>query len=96
MIVAAACLVAALASPAKAPDPVKDCPIGLVCYSPAEVGDISTKMISLERDIAISKARIKRFGWTAGCGGGAVPSFNDGALEVEPKIVCGAIWGLRW
>jgi hypothetical protein len=96
MIVAAACLVAALAAPAKLPDPVRDCPIGLVCYTPAEVGEISTKLITLERDVTIAKAKVRRFGWTIGCGGGAVPTLDAGVLEVEPKVVCGAIYGFRW
>jgi len=97
MIAITACLIAALAGPVKVPDAVADCPIGLVCFLPAEVGEISVKAINLERDLAIAKARGKRLGWTVGCGAGMTPEVQGGSVEANLRpVFCGAVWGLRW
>ena len=43
-------------------DPVKNCPPGLVCFTPAEVGEIDKKMIQLQRDLTVASAKNRRFG----------------------------------
>ena len=93
-LIAALVLTAAVA--VKPPDPVKDCPIGLVCFTVAEVGEIDRKVITLERDIAIAKARVKRFGFVAGCGPGVAVELIEGKVNVTPNINCSLAYGIRW
>jgi hypothetical protein len=76
-----------------APDPVKDCPRGLVCFTPTEIGEIDVKLILLERDLKIAKARGKRFGFTAGCGPGIAGRIVNDETTLDAAIVCGVVWG---
>jgi hypothetical protein len=94
-VIAALLLTLALAAPAK-PDPVRDCPVGLVCFTIEEAGAVDVKLIQMERDLKLAKARVKRLGVTAGCGPGAAVELVDGNLSIEPKLFCGLVWGMRW
>lgn len=78
------------------PDPVLDCPVGLVCFTVREAGDIDLRMIALEKDVKLAKARSKKLGLTAGCGPGTSIEVVSGAVTFEPKVFCGVVWGLRW
>jgi len=58
-------------SPAN-PDPVRDCPKNLVCFTTKEAAEIDRKLITLERDLALARVRkLRRFGWNFGPGAGA-------------------------
>ena len=64
-----ACSTAALSA---TPDPVRDCPKGLVCFTTKEAAEIDRKLITLERDLALARVRkLRRLGWNFGPGGGA-------------------------
>lgn len=53
------------------PDPVKDCPKGLVCFTTAEAAQIDRKLITLQRDLDLARVkRLRRLGWNLGIGGG--------------------------
>ena len=74
------------------PDPVTDCPPGLVCLLPAEAAKLRLKVIDLKEQLALVKARkLKRLGLTMGCGAG-VPLIGDTALDGY----CGVMWGFRF
>lgn len=93
-----ACVLAALlaASTPTVPDPVRDCPRGLVCFSAEEAGEIDVRLIELERDLRIERARGKRFGFTAGCGPGVAARLIDGDATIDGAVVCGVVWGPRF
>jgi len=85
------------AEPSNGPDPVRDCPVGLVCFRPAEIGEIDIRLIELERDLKIARAKVARLGWTIGCGTGGSVAFDGGKIALEQHVVmCGAMWGLRF
>ena len=74
------------------PDPIKDCPAGLVCLLPEESVKLRLKVIDLKEKLAVAKAkRLKRIGLTMGCGAG-VPLAGDTALDG----FCGVMWGFRF
>ena len=81
---------------APTPDPVKDCPIGLVCFTVSEAAKIDRKLIQYERDLTLGRKQ-RRFGMTlgGGCGLGGMLDEN-----YDTRIVpnCGAylVWGIRF
>lgn len=91
----AACLIAAMLTMGSPPDAVRDCPKGLVCFTVDEAADIDVRLIELERDLKVARAKTKRFGLTAGCGPGVAARVLDGEATLDSAIVCGVVWGPR-
>ena len=68
-----------------------ECPPEMVCFTIEEAHRINVKLIELERDLKIAKAKkLRRFGPSIGCTVG---------YEFEtsgPGINCGLMYGFRW
>lgn len=92
----ALCATAALAASAPKPPVRPPCPVGLVCFTPAEVAEIEKRVIVLERDLSIEKARSSRLGLCAGPGAGYSVSYDEGTVEASPSIGAYIVWGLRF
>jgi hypothetical protein len=77
------------------PDPVVDCPPRLVCFTIAEGAEIDRALLDLQTELSLIRLkRLRRFGWTAGCGGGVAWDALDGQYVIAP--LCAATWGLRF
>ena len=89
-----ACSTAALS--ATPPDPVKDCPPRLLCFTLAEAAEIDRKLITLERDLALARVKkLRRFGWNFGPGGG-VSLDPDSPVGVRVDLGLYATFGFRF
>lgn len=75
------------ASATVTPDPVKDCPAGLVCFTPEEIGAIDKKLIAYERDLTIAKAKNRRFGLGATCGAGVSADIGGHEIVVRQQLL---------
>ena len=74
------------------------CPQGYVCLRIKEAANLDRKLITLERDLALAKARgLHRVGWTVGCGPGLGSVVDENLhARVVPTFACGAFIGLRF
>ena len=85
-----------------APDPVSDCPTGLVCLLPDEARqlratnlDLRASIVKLRQEVGILKAtKLRRFGHNVGCGGGLAVVDGDGTWEMG--VYCGYMFGYRF
>lgn len=81
----------------KAPDPEKDCPPGLVCFTPAEAAYMDKALAKLQAKLdEAALAKPRRFGFTIGCGTTVGPELNGGAGGLSSTLGCGAMWGFRF
>ncbi len=81
----------------KQPDRIKDCPIGLVCFTIEQAVDINKRVIEMEKELSIAKAsRHKPLGLCAGGGGGVSASLDSGKFELTPAVGGYLIYGFRF
>ena len=75
--------------------PVK-CPKGYVCLS-LEVATLTdVKLVELDRDLKLAKAKSKRLGGVLGCGVGVGLQVEDGDTTFDATPFCGVVWGWRF
>ena len=68
-----------------------------VCFTIEQAASIDRTLIDSKYEITKLKLkRLKRFGWTAGCGGMAGYSLEQIDLTTTVTAGCGALWGFRW
>ena len=78
------------------PDPVRDCPKGLTCFTTKEAAEIDRKLITLERDLALARVRkLRRLGWNFGPGGG-VSLDPDSPVGMRADLGVYATFGFRF
>lgn len=78
-----------------APDPVEDCPEGLICFTLQEFIGIREAEIGLAKEYELLKVRqIRRIGWNVGCGGGMTLTVDSD--DPPAAVGCFVTWGWRF
>jgi len=67
-----------------------------VCLSSDQAADIDTKIVVLERDLKLAKAKARKFGGVLGCGAGIGWKVDQGVTTVDATPFCGAVFGWRF
>ncbi len=77
--------------------PIPKCPVGLVCFTPEEIGEIEAKFIELEKELKVAQANAgRKLGGCVGVGGGARLLLDDDGLSMKPDAIgVFYVWGLR-
>ena len=76
---------------------IQRCPEQMVCFTIREAAEIDARLIELQADLErVKLKKLRRFGFTLGCGAGVGPAFSTGAITAELNASCGAFWGFRF
>ena len=78
------------------PDPKKDCPVGLVCFTVEQAVEIDKRIIELTRNTKIAQAKTRRFGLGATCGAGISVSVESNEVAAQMNLLsCSAGFTIR-
>jgi hypothetical protein len=89
--------------PARQPDPIKDCPAGLRCFTADEYYVLAKGYANAiaglaERDLEIKRLRLtqpKAFGWAIVCGATLYPDVSGPSIEPAVSVGCTWGWGIK-
>jgi len=79
----------------RVPDRIKDCPVGLVCFTIPQVTEMNLRIIELEKQISILQAKRHPLGACIGVGAGVGLQISDAQVQLDPSIGAYLIYGIR-
>lgn len=86
-----------VAAPTPAPESAKvRCPQGYVCFPLSVAADIDARLIQLDADLRVAKAKNRRWGGVVGCGPFVGLAVRDSKVDLNGYVGCGAVLGLRF
>jgi len=67
-----------------------------VCFTVSDAADIDAKLVTLERDLKVARAKARKLGGVLGCGVGVGWQIDKGSTTVDSVPFCGVVFGWRF
>jgi len=67
-----------------------------VCLSTDEAANVDAKLVTLERDLKVARAKARKLGGVLGCGVGVGWQIDNGSTTVDSVPFCGVVFGWRF
>lgn len=80
-------------------DRVKDCPVGLVCFTIDQMVEMQKRVIEMEKELALAKNRNRLVGGCLGIGGGYsldTEALGQFKLQFDPSLGGYYVYGFRF